>query len=103
MLAEYPSRVGSFDDVSTFLDAARAIGESVDQFLDLWDVTSGSAADRHLADMVNRIDFTARRPSTLRAWLCRETVRDRLLRAFDRDHDTPWADDLARAYDLIHR
>ena len=103
LLAEYPSRVGSFDDVSTFLDAARATGESVDRFLDLWDVMSGSAADRHLADMVNRIDFTARRPGTLRAWLCRETVRDRLLRAFDRDHDTPWADDLARAYDLIHR
>jgi hypothetical protein len=101
LLAEYPSRVGSFDDASIFLGAVVAAGESVDPFLNIWDVTGGSAADLHLAAMVNGLDFAARRPSTLRAWLCRETVRDRLLRAFDRDHDRPWADDLARAYDLI--
>jgi len=103
LLAEYPSRVGSFDDASTFLDAVVAAGESVDRFLDVWDVTVGPAADRHLAGMVNGLDFAARRPSTLRAWSCGETVRDRLLRAFDRDHNRPWADDLARAYDLIGR
>jgi hypothetical protein len=35
------------------------------------------------------------------AWLRRQSVRDRLHRAFERDHDTPWADDPARAYDLV--
>jgi hypothetical protein len=101
LLAEYPSRVRSFDDTSTFLDAILAANEDADRFLDIWDVTSGPAADRHLAEIVNSLNFAARRPRTLDTWLYRETVRDRLLRAFDRDHDRPWADDLARAYDLI--
>ena len=42
-----------------------------------------------------------RRPSTLGSWLRREAVRDRLHQAFERDYDAPWADDLARAYDLL--
>ncbi|MCG5469528.1 hypothetical protein LADH09A_003443 [Micromonospora sp. LAH09] len=41
------------------------------------------------------------KPSVLGDWLRRDTVRDRLHRAFERDHDTPWADDLARAHDLL--
>ncbi|MET8260924.1 hypothetical protein [Micromonospora sp. NPDC005205] len=31
----------------------------------------------------------------------RAATRDRLLRAWERDYDSPWADDLARAYDLL--
>jgi hypothetical protein len=101
LLRECPSRVGSFLDAATFFDAAAAIGESLDRFLDTWDVTLGSAADRHLAEMANGLNFAARTPSILIAWMRRETVRDRLRRAFERDYDTSWADDLVRAHDLV--
>ncbi|WJK33115.1 hypothetical protein [Solwaraspora sp. WMMA2065] len=101
LLATYPSQVGSFLDPTTFLDAVVAAGENVTRFLDIWDLTLNSAADRHLADTVNRLNFADRRPATLAAWLRRETVRNRLDRAFARDHAMSWADDLARAYDLV--
>ncbi|WP_412734481.1 hypothetical protein [Krasilnikovia sp. MM14-A1259] len=101
LLAEYPSRVRCFADAATFLDAAAATGESVSRFLDAWDATSGSSADRHLADLVTRCAFAGRRAPAEKAWLHREAVRARLYCAFEREHDTPWADDLARACDLI--
>lgn len=101
LLAGYPSRLGSFLDAVTFLGAASGAGERVDRFLDIWDATLGSSADRHLADAVNGCNFASRRPSDLGDWLRREMVRDRLYRAFERDHDVVWADDLARAYDLV--
>ncbi|WP_203920703.1 hypothetical protein [Rugosimonospora africana] len=100
LLAAYPSNVGSFVDTVTFLVAV-STAESVDRFLDVWDDTLGSAADRHLADTVNGLNFAARGPRTLDAWLRRATVRDRLYEAFERDHDSNWADDLAQAYDLL--
>jgi hypothetical protein len=34
-------------------------------------------------------------------WLRGDAVRDRLYRAFERDHASTWADDFARAYDLL--
>jgi len=102
VLATYPSQVGSFLDPATFLDAVVASGETAERFLDAWDVTFSPAADRHLADLVNDLNFADRRRTMLAAWLCRETVRDRLYRAFERDHATSWGDDLARAYDLVH-
>lgn len=101
LLATYPSQVGSFLDPTTFLGAVVAGGESVERFLATWDVALSSAADRHLADTVNGLNFADRRPTTLAAWLRRETVRDRLYRAFERDHAMSWGDDLARAHDLV--
>lgn len=101
LLADYPSRLGSFTDTVTFLDAASSTGERVNCFLDMWDATLGSSADRHLAYTVNNYNFASRRPSALGGWLRREMVRDRLYRAFERDQDAVWADDLARAYDLL--
>ncbi|MFG3700643.1 hypothetical protein ACGF5C_22395 [Micromonospora sp. NPDC047620] len=101
LLATYPSQVGSVPDPATFLDAVVAGGESVERFLDAWDVTLGSAADRHLAATVNGLNFADRRSAALAGWLRRETVRDRLYRAFERDHAVSWGDDLAWAYDLV--
>ncbi|WP_433288241.1 hypothetical protein [Micromonospora sp. CA-244673] len=101
LLATYPSQVGSFLDPTTFLDAVAAGGENVTRFLDMWNLMLSSAADRHLADTVNGLNFAYRRPGALAAWLRRETVRDRLYRAFVRDHAMSWGDDLARAYDLV--
>ncbi|MER7335215.1 MULTISPECIES: hypothetical protein [unclassified Micromonospora] len=101
LLATYPSQVGSFVDTTVFLDAVVAGGDGVERFLDAWDATLGSAADRHLADAVNGLNFASRRLTMLAAWLCRETVRDRLYRAFEREHATAWGDDLARAHDLV--
>ncbi|MET8267252.1 hypothetical protein ABZU92_25085 [Micromonospora arida] len=51
--------------------------------------------------MVARLDFAKPKPSVLGDWLRREATRDRLHRAWERDHDSPWADDLAQAYDLL--
>ncbi|MFG3422961.1 hypothetical protein [Micromonospora sp. NPDC048063] len=101
LLATYPSQVGAFPDPATFLATVVAGGESVERFLDVWDVTLSSAADRHLAVTVNGLDFADRRSAALAAWLRRESVRDRLFRAFERDHATSWGDDLARAHDLV--
>lgn len=101
LLATYPSQFGSFPDTATFLDAAAYTSEGVDRFLDVWTNLQGSAADRHLADAVNGRSFAARTSSILDTWLRRETVRDRLYRAFERDHESIWADDLAQAYDLL--
>jgi hypothetical protein len=67
----------------------------------VWDATPGSSADRHLADVVNQGTFRSRGRGDLAGWLRREVVRDRLYRAFERDLDTVWADDLAQAYDLV--
>jgi len=100
LLAAYPSRFAAFPDAVTFLGAAAATGESIGRFLDTWDEAVGPAPDRHLAELVNGFNFAARKPSAVRDWLRRETVRDRLRRAFERDHDRSWADDLARAHDL---
>lgn len=100
LLAQYPSQVRCFADAATFLDAAAATGESVSRFLDAWDATGSSSADRHLADLVTGRAFAGRRATAEKAWLQRETVRARLYRAFQREHDTPWADDLACAYGL---
>jgi hypothetical protein len=98
LLTTYPSRLGAFPDAATFLDAVRAAGESTDRFLDAWDADDRLPADRHLARLVDDI---ARPRGPLYAWLSRPAVRDRLYRAFVRDHAQPWADDLARAYDLV--
>lgn len=40
-------------------------------------------------------------PATLAAWRRPESVHDRLYRTSARDHAMSWADDLARAYDLV--
>ncbi|MEV4121954.1 hypothetical protein [Micromonospora sp. NPDC049645] len=93
--------LGSFTDPATFLGAARAAGERVERFLDVWDASPASSADRHLAKMVTGLNFADQRSSALGDWLRREATRDRLYRAWERDHDSPWADDLARAHDLL--
>ncbi|MCZ7373996.1 hypothetical protein [Micromonospora sp. WMMC250] len=103
LLAHHPARLGAFEDAATFLDAARAAGERAERFLDVWDATPTASADRHLAEMVSRLDVVKAKPNLLGDWLRREAVRDRLHRAFERDHDSAWADDLARAYDLLRR
>ncbi|MBQ1019141.1 hypothetical protein KBX71_14885 [Micromonospora sp. D93] len=101
LLADHPSRLGSFTGPATFLDAARAAGERVERFLDVWDATLTPSADRHLAETVARLNFTNQRPSTVGDWLRRAATRDRLHRAWERDYDSQWADDLAQAYDLL--
>ncbi|MET8123273.1 hypothetical protein [Micromonospora sp. NPDC005189] len=102
LLADHPPRLGSFTDPATFLDAARAAGEHVARFLDVWDATLTPSADRHLAEMVAGLSFANQKPSALGDWLRREATRDRLYRAWERDCDSPWADGLAQAYDLLH-
>lgn len=101
LLATYPPQVGSFLDAPTFLDSVAATGEDVGRYLDIWSSTSGSAADRHLADAVNELDFASRKSGAFDIWLRGDAVRDRLYRAFERDHASTWADDFARAYDLL--
>ncbi|MGQ5265046.1 hypothetical protein ACTWLT_30265 [Micromonospora sp. ZYX-F-536] len=101
VLAGHPCRLESFPDAVSFLDAALLTGESIDRFLHTWDVTLTPSEDRHLAETVNRLNFTAQRPSALGDWLRRDTTRERLYRAFERDPTSAWSDDLARAYDLL--
>ena len=101
LLAEYPSRMGAFTDVTAFLSAVLRTGEGIDRFLDVWDETIDSAADRHLAGLVNECGFSGRQNKVMTAWICREVIRDRLLAAFDRDQDAAWANDFATAYDSL--
>ncbi|MCP3803829.1 hypothetical protein NLX83_31625 [Allokutzneria sp. A3M-2-11 16] len=104
LLSDFPSRTGVFGGAADFLDAVAHTGEGIERFLTAWDATGGVAADRQLASLVNDFAFRARRQNeALAAWLCRESTRDRLLAAFERDCDSPWADELADAHDQISR
>ncbi|MFG3435688.1 hypothetical protein ACGF0J_00470 [Nonomuraea sp. NPDC047897] len=100
MLAGFPARVGGFGDVADFLDdVARLMDPG--PFLDTWDGLRSLEVDRHLAGLVAAWARGARLPAAALAWLGRDAVRDRLHAAFERDHDTVWAGDLAVAYDLL--
>ncbi|MEV4113405.1 hypothetical protein [Nonomuraea sp. NPDC049695] len=101
LLSAYPPRAGSFGDAAGFLGAAGGLTGDAGAFLVEWDSAPGPAADRHLADLVIEWAAGTRLPAEVLMWLHRDLVRDRLLAAFERDHDTPWADDLARSYDLL--
>jgi hypothetical protein len=101
LLAVYPSPFAGFPDAAAFLAAAGATGESLAPFLDAWLDDGGSAAGRHLAALVDGTNFAARRPGPVLLWLRGAPVRERLERAFEADHEAPWADDLARAYDVL--
>ncbi|SDJ96162.1 hypothetical protein [Nonomuraea jiangxiensis] len=101
LLAEHPPRVGSFGDAAEFLGMADELCGGIGLFLHDWDTIRGSAADRHIADLVIGWVGGAQLPAAVLTWLHRDVVRDRLYDAFERDHDAAWADDLARAYDLL--
>jgi hypothetical protein len=101
LLTEYPPRVGSFCDAAEFLGVADGFSGSLGLFLHHWDAIRGPAADRHIADLVIGWVSGAQLPAAVLTWLHRDVVRDRLYCAFERDHDASWADDLARAYDLL--
>lgn len=103
LLAEFLSRIGAFVDAVEFLDAALSTGAGIERFLAAWNTIPGPAADQHLAQLVNTGSFADRRRKVTAAWLCREAIRDRLLTAFERDHNAAWADDLAMAYDILGR
>ena len=103
LLKEFPSRIGAFPDAATFLEAAAMTGDGIEKYLAVWDATFVPAADRHLAQLVTEHDFADARRKSLTVWLCREEVADRLISAFERDHDAEWADDLATASDILSR
>lgn len=101
LLAEFPSRIGAFVDAVEFLDAVLSTGAGTERFLTAWSTILGPAADQHLAQLVNTGSFAGRRRQVTAAWVCRDAIRDRLLTAFERDHNAAWADDLAMAYDIL--
>ncbi|WP_067813038.1 hypothetical protein [Nocardia inohanensis] len=100
ILAEFPCRLGAFAQVEDFLRPVAAAGIPLDRYLAAWDERAGSAADRHLAALVTGPLPADRAADTVRAWLARDALRQRLFRAYERDHDRPWADDLALAHDI---
>ncbi|MFE3189743.1 hypothetical protein ACFXHA_12090 [Nocardia sp. NPDC059240] len=101
LLSEFPSRIGAFTDPADFLAAVATATVPVDGFLTVWDSTHGEAADRHLAEFVNGAPFSGRLAPEVRAWIGRKSLRNRLLRAYERHHEDPeWSDAFARAHDL---
>ena len=86
LLTDFPAKLGAFHDVPTFLNAV----PNPEHFLASW--PQGSAPDRHLAACVL---------TTTDDWAHRDSVRERLLKAFERDHDQPWADEFAVAHDFV--
>jgi hypothetical protein len=101
LLAVYPSPFEGFPDAGAFLAAAGATVASLAPFFDTWLDDDGSAAGRHLASLVDGTNFAARRVGPVQLWLRGAPPRERLERAFEADHERPWADDLARAYDVL--
>jgi hypothetical protein len=101
LLSRFPSEIGAFPHAAAFLDAAAMTGDSIERYLAVWDTLLDPAADRHLAQLVSEHNFADARRRDLTAWLCRKATTDRLVSAFERDHDAVWADDLAMAYDLL--
>ncbi|MEO3863791.1 hypothetical protein [Acrocarpospora sp. B8E8] len=53
------------------------------------------------ADLVTGWVGGSRLADPVLAWLHRDSTRNRLYDAFELRHDTPWADDFARAYDYL--
>ncbi|MFF2551558.1 hypothetical protein ACFVUS_11195 [Nocardia sp. NPDC058058] len=100
VLAEFPAGVGAFTSAAEFLRGIGVIGFDPAPYLVAWESTSGIAADRHLAEIVRDVMYRPDRMDRVTAWLRREEVRDRLFRAFERDHAAEWAGEFARAYDL---
>ncbi|WP_328522736.1 transposase [Kribbella sp. NBC_00359] len=98
---ELPSRIEAVLDAAESLDAAALTGDGIDRFLAACNTLHGAAPDQHLALLVNGYGFADPHRKVTTAWLCREAIRDRLLTAFGRDHDSAWADDLASAYDIL--
>ncbi|WP_030432480.1 hypothetical protein [Allokutzneria albata] len=102
LVSDFPSQLGAFAGAADFLDAAARTGDGIERFLTAWDTTGGVEADRQLALLVNDFDFRARRRGeVLVAWLCRESTRDRLMAAYERDCDCSWAGELAEAHDRV--
>ncbi|GAA0967616.1 hypothetical protein GCM10009555_011620 [Acrocarpospora macrocephala] len=101
LLTKYPPRIGSFRDAADFLGVIDELAESVAPFLSLWEGTSGPEADRHLADLVVGWVSGSHLPDAVLTWLHCDSTRNRLYGAFELHHDTPWADDFARAYDYL--
>ncbi|WP_330179320.1 hypothetical protein OHB26_22945 [Nocardia sp. NBC_01503] len=100
LLAEFPSRVGAFTSAREFLRAIAAAHIEPARYLRVWESDTGSAADRHLAKLVIETVYQRRPDAATVAWLRCEPVRERLFRAFERDHAGAWGDDFARAFDL---
>ncbi|WP_067706661.1 hypothetical protein [Nocardia yamanashiensis] len=100
LLREFPSRLGAFALAEDFLRSVAVAGIAPDGFLAAWDARTDSAADRHLAALVSGSLPQDRSASAVRAWLARDTVRQRLFHAYERDHELPWAGDLALAHDI---
>jgi hypothetical protein len=101
LLTDYPSRLGAVSDATTFLDAAAPLYAGPDTFLTVWDGTNEPSADRHLAVLVLAWSAGWQHEPSVVAWLRRPATQERLLHAFERDHESPWADELARAYDML--
>ncbi|MTE13524.1 hypothetical protein [Nocardia aurantiaca] len=101
VLSEFPSRTGAFADPADFLRAVAAADLPLDRFLAIWDEQAGEAPDRHLAEFVNNTLPSCRVETVILVWVGRKAVRNRLFRAYEREHENPeWADIFARAYDL---
>ncbi|GAB2551524.1 hypothetical protein [Nocardia heshunensis] len=101
LLSEFPSQTGTFTNAAKFLAAVATANIPSDRFLSVWDATHTSPADRRLAEFVIAF-YSVRRPNPeIRLWLGRESVRDRLLHAFeDNSADPEWSDAFAHAHDL---
>ncbi|MFB8006733.1 hypothetical protein [Nocardia sp. NPDC056000] len=100
VLTEFPSETGAFTSPAEFLRAIAAIGLDPAPYLRAWESTVGVSADRHLAELVREAVYRPDRMDRVTAWLRRDEVRDRLFRAFERDHAAAWGGEFAQAYDL---
>ncbi|MFI6324599.1 hypothetical protein ACIBG8_44225 [Nonomuraea sp. NPDC050556] len=96
LLTTYPAKLGSLSNASDFLSTVEA-----DDFLKEWDNTQGIAPDRHLASLVEAWIHDPTLPTQVINWLRRDVIRERLYKAFERDHTEPWSNDFARAHDYL--
>lgn len=100
VLGEFLARVGVFTGAREFLDGVASAGIGPARYLVAWENIAGRSADRHLAALVNEMVRMSDSKDAIAAWVRREAVRERLFRAYERDHAAAWADYFARAYDL---
>ncbi|WP_067572130.1 hypothetical protein [Nocardia acidivorans] len=100
LLAEFPSPMGAFTSAAEFLRGIAAAHIESARFLRVWESNAGRAADRHLAELVIDTVYHRGSDAATTAWLRCEPVRERLFRAFERDHAMDWGDEFAQAFDL---
>jgi hypothetical protein len=102
LLSSYPAAIGYVAAATDILELADQLDLPIESFLDTADQNLTTAADLHVASLVEFAYTTADKPTTaaIKAWAARPAIGERLEAAFYRADNEAVATELAAAYEL---